>query len=166
MMSKSYDSTADTEDHINQVSDMMDIIFHEISKRVRKHDASKLCDPEKETFDRVTPLLAGSTYGSDEYKEALASMKPALDHHYKHNSHHPEHFKDGMKGMNLVDMIEMFCDWCAATYRHDDGNIGKSIDINMKRFGYDETLASIFVNTVQQYNMGQRSCVAFRKEIE
>ena len=31
------------------------------------------------------------TYGSDEYKACLTEMKPALDHHYAANRHHPEH---------------------------------------------------------------------------
>jgi hypothetical protein len=67
-----------------------------------------------------------------------------------------------MAGMTLVDLIEMFCDWCAATERHEDGDIGRSIDVNMKRFGYGETLASIFVNTAQLYGMGRASCRACR----
>ena len=159
----SYDSTSDTNAHIVQVGEYLGIIFHEISRRVQEHDASKLEEPEKSTFDKVTPQLKGSTYGSDEYKEFLADMKPALDHHYAHNRHHPEHFHNGIRGMTLVDIIEMFCDWAAATRRHEDGNIGKSIEINKKRFDFDEDLACVFVNTAQQYQMGQRSHVAYRK---
>jgi len=41
----------------------------------------------------MTPKLAGSTYGSEEYKAFLGQMKPALDHHYAVNDHHPEHFR-------------------------------------------------------------------------
>ena len=159
----SYDSTEDTKAHIAKVGENMGIIFLEIARRIQDHDASKLVDPEKSTFDKVTPQLKGSTYGSDEYKAFLSDMKPSLEHHYAHNRHHPEHFTNGIHDMTLVDIIEMFCDWCAATERHDDGNIGKSIDINKKRFNFDEDLACIFANTSQTYQMGRRNHVAYRR---
>jgi hypothetical protein len=157
-----YDSKEDTLKHIKQVQEYIGIIFHELARRHENHDKSKLEEPEKSVFDDVTPRLKGLTYGSPEYMSSLADMKLALEHHYAHNSHHPECFgKRGMKGMTLVDLIEMLCDWSAATYRHDNGDIGESINLNMKRFGYDETLAHIFVNTVQLYQMGQHSHQAF-----
>jgi len=36
----------------------------ELEKRASTHDSSKLEEPEKGFFDRLTPLLAGSTFGS------------------------------------------------------------------------------------------------------
>lgn len=157
-----HDSKQDTQDHIAKVKSHIDGIIMELARRSIVHDASKLEEPEKSIFDEVTPRLAGMTYGSEEYDASLAEMKPALDHHYASNEHHPEHNANGMAGMTIVDLVEMFCDWCAATERHDDGNIGKSIDHNMQRFGYGETLASIFVNTAQLYCMGRRNHVAYR----
>ena len=50
--------------------------------------------------------------------------------------------------MNLVDIIEMICDWKAATMRHADGDIKRSIEINKKRFGYGDELEAILLNTV------------------
>ena len=61
--------------------------------------------------------LQNSEYGSNEHKEALDIIKPAIDHHYKENRHHPEHFEDGISGMNLVDICEMISDWKAASDR-------------------------------------------------
>jgi hypothetical protein len=52
-------------------------------------------------------------------------------------------------GMNLVDIIEMLCDWKAATLRHADGNLLKSIEINKKRFKMSDELESILLNTVE-----------------
>ena len=75
-------------------------------------------------------------------------MKPALDHHYAVNSHHPEFYADGIRGMSLLDITEMLCDWKAAALRHADGNILKSIEINQKRFGYSDELKQILFNTV------------------
>ena len=51
--------------------------------------------------------------------------------------------------MNLVDIIEMFCDWKAATLRHGDGDIMKSIEINAKRFNMSDELKQILINTVE-----------------
>jgi hypothetical protein len=75
-------------------------------------------------------------------------MKPALDHHYAMNSHHPEHFATGIQGMSLLDVLEMLCDWKAATLRHNDGDIRRSIELNQKRFGYSDELKAILLNTL------------------
>lgn len=50
--------------------------------------------------------------------------------------------------MNLIDLLEMFCDWKAASERHNDGNLRKSIEINATRFGMSPDLVSIFENTM------------------
>jgi hypothetical protein len=85
-----YDSTADTLRHSLRVGELMGQPTKELVERSTQHDHSKTADPEKETFDRVTPQLKNLTYGSDEYKAALADMGPALAHHYANNRHHPE----------------------------------------------------------------------------
>jgi uncharacterized LabA/DUF88 family protein len=54
--------------------------------------------------------------------------------------------------MNLVDLIEMICDWKAATERTKDGNIYKSIEINSERFKMSEQLKNIFNNTLKMMN--------------
>jgi hypothetical protein len=144
---KTYSSINDTMQHIGQVCQFIADIAERLVKRGLVHDASKLREPEFTWFDKYTPKLAGSTYGSDEYKQFLTELKPALDHHYAMNRHHPEHFENGIRGMNLVDIVEMFCDWYAASKRHNDGDIMKSIGINQKRFNYSDDLKAIFENT-------------------
>jgi hypothetical protein len=52
--------------------------------------------------------------------------------------------------MNLVDLVEMICDWMAATIRHADGDIDESIQINKERFNIPDVLVSILQNTVDQ----------------
>ena len=140
-----------TVEHIEKVRKLIGMIRQELFMRGRDHDDSKLKKEEFEIFVEYTPKLWGTTYGSDEYKQYLEEMKPALDHHYKHNSHHPEHFEKGMDDMNLVDVLEMFCDWKAATMRHADGDIYKSIQINAERFGISDQLAKILTNTVKVF---------------
>ena len=142
-----YDSTRDTLEHIQKVNDYLWDFRDELDRRAAVHDASKLQSPEKEAFDEVTPKLRGLTYGSDEYKANTAKLGEALRHHYEHNSHHPEHYPNGIDGMTLCDLVEMFCDWKAATERHADGNLEHSIEINRERFGMSDQLATIFQNT-------------------
>lgn len=149
---EAYDSTADTLRHIRRVGWCLNELCTTLHARALVHDQSKLESPEKETFDKVTPRLRGLTYGSDEYNAQLAEMKPALDHHYAMNRHHPEHFPNGIDDMSLLDLIEMFCDWKAATERHADGSLERSIRVNRGRFGMTGQLASIFENTRRDLN--------------
>jgi len=142
-----YSSIPDTKKHIAVVYENISKVLVCLMGRAKKHDQTKMKPGEVEYFDEYTPKLAGCTYGSEEYKRFLEELKPALDHHYANNRHHPEHFENGISGMNLIDLIEMFCDWYAATKRHNDGDILKSIEINQIRFGYSNELRAIFENT-------------------
>jgi hypothetical protein len=146
-----YDSREDTLNHIFQVHRFIWILISELQHKASYHDHSKLEEPEKPIFDQYTPRLKNTTYGSDEYKGYLNEMRKALDHHYKNNRHHPEHFSNGIRGMTLVDICEMLSDWTAATLRHDDGDIYESIKLNQTRFGYSDELMQIFINTVKEY---------------
>jgi hypothetical protein len=144
-----YDSTEDTKKHIDQVRAFIGDVVNELDVRAIEHDESKLSFPEKEIFDQMTPRLSGVTYGSDEYRAMMKEMQPAIEHHNAVNRHHPEHFKLGIYGMNLIDLVEMICDWKAATLRHNDGDISRSLKINADRFGMSRQLVSILENTIE-----------------
>ena len=135
--------------HIKNVQCFLKKIILLLEDRGLNHDSSKLKSPEIEIFNKFTPLLKNSTYGSEEYKQFLIDMKPAIDHHYVNNRHHPEHFCNGIDDMNLIDLIEMICDWKAAVMRHKDGDILKSIEINTTRFNLSQQLVKILINTVK-----------------
>lgn len=124
----------ETQEHIDNVGKLLNGIARKLIARAENHDSSKLEEPEFSTFVEFTPKLKGSTYGSGEYKDFLKSMGTALDHHYLNNRHHPEFFDNGIEDMDLIDIIEMCCDWKSATMRHADGDINKSIEINTERF--------------------------------
>lgn len=171
------DSTQETLAHIRRVQTLLGDVMANLTARAIAHDASKLEEPEKSGFDEVTGALRGLTYGSPEYKEQLSRLQPILSHHYSVNSHHPEHYgvmecdlcfttvpkdhngqcpqcrnggfsiRSNVAGMTLLDIVEMLCDWKAATERHSDGSITKSIQINKKRFQISDQLASILENT-------------------
>jgi len=143
-------SKEQTQKHIARVQELVGEVVANLSHRAEVHDQSKLQSPEVEIFEEFTPKLAGSTYGSEEYEAFRLAMKPGLDHHYANNSHHPEYYEQGIKGMSLLDLTEMLCDWKAATERHNDGNILRSLEINQKRFGYSDELKQILMNTVKE----------------
>lgn len=137
----------DTFRHIERVRNLINNCVVELLNRGELHDQTKLTHPEVQAFTEYTSKLANSTYGSDEYKNNLESIKPALEHHYANNRHHPEHHKNGVNDMNLLDIVEMLCDWKAASERHHDGNIRKSIEFNADRFGLSPQLVKILENT-------------------
>jgi len=141
----------DTRKHINVVRAYMAMIIDALERRAYEHDMSKLDSPEIEVFAEVAPLLAKLKFESKEYKESLEKLAPALDHHYAKNRHHPEHFPNGIEGMNLVDLIEMFCDWKASSERQHDGNLLKSIEAAAKRFKLPPALVAILKNTVDLF---------------
>ena len=146
-----YDSTQATIAHIQRVRELLVEFIVLLSDRASDHDESKLASPEKEMFDEYTPLLKSLDYGSAEYKEALAGLGPALEHHYGHNRHHPEHHRSGVSDMTLVEVVEMFVDWKAASERHDNGSIERSLAVNQERFGFSLQLTEILWNTAVEF---------------
>jgi hypothetical protein len=145
-----YDSTPDTLAHIQRVQALLTDMQRNLAERVQQHDASKLQEPEKPLFDEYTPKLRTCVFGSPKYQAFLAELKPALDHHYAMNSHHPEHYPNGIAGMSLLDLIEMLCDWKASTERSEGGDIRRSLRLNQNRFGIDAQLVSILENTMRE----------------
>ena len=145
-----YDSRSDTLAHIATVRLFLGEAIADLQERAIAHDFSKLDDPEKAVFDEYTPKLRDSTYGSDEYKRFLAGMGEGLAHHYEVNDHHPEHFNGGIADMDLIQLIEMLADWKAATLRHADGDLDRSISQNAERFGYGPELERILRHTAER----------------
>lgn len=146
-----YDSRQDTLNHIHRVRELLEDVRNEFEIRAILHDQSKLESPEKEAFDRLTPRLKTLEYGSPEYEESRRELGEALEHHYANNSHHPEHFENGVNGMTLFDVLEMLVDWKAASERHETGDISKSLTTNITRFNIDPQLQSILENTVKVF---------------
>ena len=135
--------------HIEDVRGNIRWFTDKLTTRGVKHDQSKLVSPEVELFAQVNHKLRSLEYGTPEYVANLGELKDALDNHYAKNRHHPEHFEDGINGMNLIDIIEMFCDWRASTTRNKNGNLLRSIDTNAGRFRIDAQLKQILINTAK-----------------
>ena len=147
----SYDSEPDTREHMFQVAARLEAVCQDLRRRGQCHDASKLGPIEKPAFDAMTPIFKTVVFGDEEHAKAVAALGPALKHHFENNSHHPEHYENGISGMDLMDVVEMYCDWAAATLRNKDGHMLKSIEINIARHGIGGPLADILRNTWRRY---------------
>jgi hypothetical protein len=140
---------ADTQDHANKVESYIDILVNELNRIKRIHDKSKMSDPEVGYFAKYGPMLKNLTYGSEEYKQCLKEMQPGTQHHYENNPHHPEYHKNGIKDMTLINIVEMICDWYAASQRNANGNIFDSMQKNKERFKISDDLYLILENTIK-----------------
>ncbi len=151
---KPFNSKDATIAHILRVRKLIEEVRLQLLLRGQEHDKSKLQEPEKPMFDKETPLLKTLKYGTPEYQDSLDRLKPALDHHYATYRHHPEHFPDGVNDMNLIDLMEMFVDWMAASERTKEGNKLSSVRIGAGRFKLSDQLAIIMENTVREMFTG------------
>jgi hypothetical protein len=94
-----------------------------IAKRGRVHDASKL-----------DPLEFQHLWSND------SKFEIALKNHHAGNTHHPEHFQNGIYGMSDLDLCEMVCD-CVARSQEFGTDIRAWFfdeDKAPKRFGYKD----------------------------
>lgn len=137
--------------HINKVREKIWVLIQELDARAKAHDHTKLESPQKEIFAKENSKLASLTYGTPEYEESLQRIQPALDDHYAKERHHPAHWEHGVDGMDLIDVIEMVCDWVSSTERNRAGNIHKIMAINKERFQISDQLAKIITNTVERH---------------
>ena len=150
-MEENFDSIHHSVWHKAHVETVMNLfIISELAERAVRHDDSKLVAPEKQGYDKFIPLLKTAKYGSPEYEKIREDMKAeCLDHHYKENRHHPEHFENGMKGMTIIDLVELICDWFAASL-NSDTSFEKGLNGNFVRFQIQEPLQSIIRNTYEE----------------
>lgn len=151
MNEKTVLGNSETLKHIYAVRALLFTIIKELDHRAQVHDQSKLESPESEIFGEYTPQLEVTEYGTDAYNDLLEKVKPALDHHYAKNRHHPQHWPNGINDMTLIDLIEMLCDWKASSERNKNGNLRQTIDHNAERFEFSDQLRQIFENTLREH---------------
>jgi hypothetical protein len=135
--------------HVHIVQRLLAVCIYDIQNRAYSHDRSKIFSKEElEGFRRLNRRSDDIEFGTPPYIEQLAMLEETLDHHYKANRHHPEHFKDGINDMSLIDLIEMVMDWMASTIRSKNGNIEKSLPYLQDRFKISDQLLKIIKNTI------------------
>lgn len=111
-------------EHANQLMD-----------RAIIHDNSKIyCDDET----RALSLIINDKSCLNEASKSLSQIKTdALKLHWKHNSHHPEHFSN-YADMSKLDIMEMCCDWHARSTQYNT-NLLEFLEVRQKeRFHFPE----------------------------
>lgn len=129
--------------HKNKVSIIIYKICDKLEKRAINHDNSKL---SKEELNSFLELDANKNIKFGEYSYSKHIM--AITHHNKNNSHHPEFFKNGIKDMSIIDLVEMFSDWAA--YSSTTEEFMPKLDYNSKRFQMSDDLKQIFFNSFKK----------------
>lgn len=123
--------------HKSRVAFFLREIARRLEKRADIHDDSKFSLGEFEGFSRLDNARKYE-YGSSEY-EAIVHDNNAAQLHVSRNQHHPEYWPGGVDDMNMIDIIEMLCDWEVARQMRDtEENIDKTWQVRKKRFDLSE----------------------------
>lgn len=135
--------------HIHMVEIKMFKILENLRMRAENHDKSKLVPPEKDGWD-LMDKEPSYRYGTVEYYKKMKKYYEVFKHHYDVNSHHPEHYGNDISKMDLLDIIEMLCDWLS--YKEDltDEEIDSTIKGQCKRFNFSDEMQSILINTAHR----------------
>jgi hypothetical protein len=112
------------------------------------HDTSKFKFDESYYFIKIIHKLKHVKYGSEEYHKNLKNIYPAIEKHYQRNSHHPQYYKNGIYDMNIIDLIEMCCDWKASVKNHKIKNINNSFNISFNRFNLNDSIEGLLLKKI------------------
>lgn len=132
-------------EHKDGVRTAINCIIVALLERGNVHDADKL-SPEMLPCVERQLSEPHADYGSAEHAALVEKYADFRARHFAVNRHHPEHFSDGMCGMNIVDLVEMLCDWKAASDRCGN-TLERSVEINIDKYEIGEPLASILRNS-------------------
>ncbi len=99
---------------------------------------------EKEEINDGIATISRLTRSPDLDEKTITDCQGLIDRLKRQQWEHISSINE----MNLFDLLEMLIDWIAATQRHADGDIAKSLTLNRDRFGMGDQLVQIFENTV------------------
>jgi len=133
-------------EHKKIVTNLINFVIMELHNRKNTHDDSSLDPEEAEIMAHYPKFIKDDSYINGENQAYINTIKGALDIHFQKNRHHPEYFKNGIKDMNLIDIIEMLCDWKAMTPDNED--IISVIKQYKKIYNFSDDLMNILINTV------------------
>jgi hypothetical protein len=139
---------ADLIQHKRWVAEYMQIVANELFRRAVIHDNSKFSSEEFEAYEEAFPGLQKYAYGTDEFRAELRKIEPAIEHHYKANH------LNGIADMDLIQVIEMVCDWLAASKRSQK-DICQGLEINQRRFGIEQQVINLISHTVAELKSKQ-----------
>lgn len=107
----------------------------ELIERGKSHDFSKItCEDEM----RALSMIINDKSSLKDASKSLSQIKQdSIKLHWKHNSHHPEHYKTCMD-MTRLDVMEMACDWYARSLQYDTDFLGYVKEKQKTRFKFPE----------------------------
>lgn len=144
----------ETEEYIQKhkmlVKKRVDTLCRLLEERAQTHDDSKLARGEFEWWVAMDEEPR-YPYGSEEYKQKIKRWSWLLGEHYTKNSHHPEFYLNDLSEMDLLDLIEMLCDWISYNEAIDKIDAYSSIERQLKRFKFPKYLSKILENTITRY---------------
>lgn len=140
--------------HRLRVVKYMARLLGDLMERSAVHDESKMTPEEFEVYANHIDDFDKFQFGTPEYNALKEELKPATMHHFSRNRHHPEYFETGINEMNLADIVEMLCDWKAATQNAGgNGDLMKSISILSEKYGISPQLKQILINTAKDFGL-------------
>lgn len=105
----------------------------QLRERAKVHDNTKIsCEDELHALSR---LINDQTTMKDASKQLSPIRKDSIKLHWKHNSHHPEHFKTPID-MSKLDIMEMCCDWHARSTQKGTDFLGYVETAQNERFKF------------------------------
>ncbi len=137
-------------EHQQKVGAVMLKVINELIHRALTHDASKfttqqLRDNLVTLPDKWKIQEAGHGYHSPEQGEHRKRFAQEIHRHRSAHPHHPEHFGNDVNKMNLIDLMEMLCDWYVAS-----PDIDQSIHENSRDYKIDPHISQILKNTARK----------------
>lgn len=143
----------DTDHHIGLVQEWMRRAWNLLELQLLTHDESKYSEEEAEIYAVVTPEFAKYEYGTPEHSAVGDKLGPAWKHHLANNPHHPEYHDNGVDDMDLLYIVEMLCDWKAASMRNPNQDFKKSLQLNLDKKKVAPQLQSVMINTAARLGM-------------
>ena len=86
-----------------------------LRERAKIHDNSKISFEDE--MSALASLINDKSTLRDSTKQLSQIKQDAIKLHWKHNTHHPEHFKSPTD-MSRLDVMEMCCDWHARSTQY------------------------------------------------
>ena len=136
MISEEAQTIASILRHTKLMASHLERLADALKQRAITHDASRFVEDEFSGFVQINRVARTCEYGSPEYKASLEVDAVSL--HYSRNSHHPEHFDNGVDGMSLIDFIEMVADWKTTSEIYGQTLLKDALEIQAERFGLQE----------------------------
>ena len=148
-MNNEFDFICDTILHVSEVAENLEAMASQLRQRGLSHDRTKFQALEFDAFVSTREQFKKANYGTQDYQDCVAAVRPAVDNHHENNRHHTDYHKNGINDMTLIDVMEMLADWKAAARRSPDRKFEDTLEYAKNKYAIDDQLFKIIVNTLK-----------------